>query len=156
MRSRTARHPNGDVYLVSLRWMPWRPHVRRGPASGLRAAEAIGGPSDIDPVGCLFWIALVVGIIVLAPLLSLVLEFVVVLALLLPLSILASVVGLRRFEVEVEPSGTKGEGVYVTQARGVPAARSEVRRLTEAISLGWNPRLGPPDAALESAVTIRS
>lgn len=157
MRSRTVRHPDGETFRVSLRWMPWRPRIRRGFREG---ADVAGTTSrfafEFDMVGCAFWLALVMLLVVLVPLLSLVLELVVVIAILFPLSIAVSVLGLRPFEVEVEAIARQEERrLFVTQARGVPGASREIDRLSSAIRAGWDPHLEPPPAPVVSAVHVR-
>jgi len=156
MRSRTVQHPDGETFRVSLRWMPWRPRLRTGFGPGRKVAR---GTDDLflwSDLGCFIWVALALVLVVLVPVLSLALELVVVLAILFPLSIVVSVIGLRRFEVEVETTKLEDERrLFVTHARGVPGASREIDRLASAIAAGWDPRLEPPPAPPVSAVQMR-
>lgn len=147
MITRTAHAPDGTDYKISLRWLPWRPRVRRDPLSSADDAgtswwmlDDFGAADDLAGLGlALILIVVAVLAVVFFPVLFAIAEIIVLVLIALPLAILASIVGLKSFEVEVEPAGTRHQPLLVTHARGFVSAERTMRRLKRQLEAGEQP-----------------
>lgn len=107
LQSRIVTAPDGARWRVSVRWMPWTPRQRMRIRSGEDSWSALDVATFAadDVAGCAvgLLVAVVVLLLVVAlPIVLLVLEVAVLVALAIPAAVLLALVGITRWQVEVE------------------------------------------------------
>ena len=139
LRSRVVTDPSGTRWRVSVRWMPWQRRLRGEAFDGMPDPTGFDG-ADVE--GCAPFV-LILLLIVLMPVLLGLGEVVLLFLVALPLSIVAAIVGLRRWTVEVQfedgrlhPGLVRGTHVSVTSHRGVRRTQQELDNVAARIAGG--------------------